>query len=265
MRDKDLPVTEDELHAYVDGELPADRRAAVEDWLASHPEDAARVGAWRLQSEAIRARYGDVATQPIPRKLQLDRMSYAARSWKIAAAAAVIAAFFLGGLAGWMARERSGDDIPSNFERLTAQALHAHKVYTVEVRHPVEVVAADAEHLQRWLSKRVGYPLRAPNLGAQGLNLVGGRLLPTPTGAAAAFFMYENASGERFTLYCAKANAPNTAMHYNAADKAGAVYWVDGNVAYIVSGASERQKLWQVARAAYEQIEPRVPQEERGG
>jgi anti-sigma factor RsiW len=263
MKDNDLPVTEEELHAYVDGELPADRRPAVEDWLASHPEDAARVAAWRLQSDAIRARYGDVAAQPIPSKLKLGRMAYASRSWKMAAAAAVVGAFFVGALAGWMARERAGD-IPSDFARLTAQAIDAHKVYTVEVRHPVEVVAADAEHLQQWLSKRVGYPLRAPNLAAQGLKLVGGRLLPTPTGAAAAFFMYENASGERFTLYCAKANTPNTAMHYNAADKAGAVYWVDGNVVYIVSGASERQKLWQVARAAYEQIEPRVPQEERG-
>lgn len=263
MRDNDLPVTEDELHAYVDGELPADRRLAVEAWLAAHPEDAARVAAWRLQSDAIRARYGDVAAQPIPLKLKLDRMSYAARSWKIAAAAAVIAAFFLGGLAGWVARE-SASDTPSAFERLTAQALDAHKVYAVEVRHPVEVVAAESEHLQQWLSKRVGYPLRAPNLETQGLLLVGGRLLPTPTGAAAAFFMYENASGDRFTLYCAKANTPNTAMRYNAADKAGAIYWVDGNVAYVVSSASERKQLWKVARAAYEQIEPRVPQEERG-
>jgi anti-sigma factor RsiW len=263
MKDNDLPVTEDELHAYVDGELADERRPAVEVWLAAHPEDAARVAAWRLQSDAIRARYSDVAAQPIPTKLKLSRMTYASRSWKIATAAAVTVAFFLGGLAGWMARERAGD-APSDFERLTAQAIDAHKVYTVEVRHPVEVVAADAEHLQQWLSKRLGYPLRAPNLAAQGLKLVGGRLLPTPTGAAAAFFMYENASGERFTLYCAKANTPNTAMHYNAADKAGAIYWVDGNVAYIVSGVSERQKLWQVARAAYEQIEPRVPQDERG-
>jgi len=30
MTDRDVPVTEDELHAYVDGELAADRRAAVE-------------------------------------------------------------------------------------------------------------------------------------------------------------------------------------------------------------------------------------------
>ena len=258
-----LPVTDDELHAYVDGELPADRRAAVEAWLATHADDAARVAAWRLQADAIRARYADVAEQPIPPKLQLDRMSYASRPWKLAAAVAVVAAFLLGGFAGWMARDTAGD-APNAFERLTAQALNAHKVYAVEVRHPVEVAAADVEHLQQWLSKRVGYPLRAPNLEAQGLHLVGGRLLPTPTGAAAAFFMYENASGERFTLYCARTKTPNTAMHYNAADKAGAIYWVDSNVAYIVSGAGERKQLWQVARAAYEQIEPRVSQDERG-
>ena len=30
MTDRDLPVTEDELHAYVDGELAPDRQAAVE-------------------------------------------------------------------------------------------------------------------------------------------------------------------------------------------------------------------------------------------
>ena len=72
MIDRDSPVTEDELHAYVDGELPADRQAAVEAWLASHPEDAARVAAWRAQAEAIRARYGAVANEPVPERLKVD-------------------------------------------------------------------------------------------------------------------------------------------------------------------------------------------------
>ena len=40
MIDRNSPVTEDELHVYVDGELPADRREAVETWLAGHPEAA---------------------------------------------------------------------------------------------------------------------------------------------------------------------------------------------------------------------------------
>ena len=37
MVDRDLPVSDDELHAYVDGELPAERRKPVETWLAAHP------------------------------------------------------------------------------------------------------------------------------------------------------------------------------------------------------------------------------------
>ena len=49
-------ISEDELHAYVDGELPAERRGAVEAWLASHPDDAARVAAWRKHAELIPAR-----------------------------------------------------------------------------------------------------------------------------------------------------------------------------------------------------------------
>jgi anti-sigma factor RsiW len=263
MKDNDLPVTEEELHAYVDGELPADRAEAVEAWLATHPEDAARVGSWRSQTEAIRARYRDIAAQPVPSRLELERLPRAARSWKITAVAAAIAAFLIGGVAGWMARGTTVL-VPDSFQMLTAQALDAHKLYVVEVRHPVEVPATEADHLAQWLSKRVGYPLRAPNLEPLGLNLVGGRLLPTKTGAAAAFFMYENISGERFTLYSARAKMPNTAMHYNAADKASAVYWVDGNIAYVVSGAAERKQLWKVAEAAYEQIELHSAPPERG-
>ena len=74
MIDHNTPVTEDELHVYVDGELPADRREAVEAWLSSHPEDAARVAAWRAQAEAIRARYGGVINEPVPDRLALERI-----------------------------------------------------------------------------------------------------------------------------------------------------------------------------------------------
>jgi len=49
MNDRDH-VSEEELNAYVDNELPADRRSVVEAWLSTHPDDAARVAAWRKQS-----------------------------------------------------------------------------------------------------------------------------------------------------------------------------------------------------------------------
>ena len=145
MIDRHQPVTEEELHAYVDGEIAADRRGAVEAWLASHPEDAARVAQWRAQAEAIRARFGALGSEPVPARFDLDRLARAARSWRAIAAAAVIMAFVAGGVVGWMARGASAA-APSRFDTFTTQALDAHRVYVVEVRHPVEVTGGERPH-----------------------------------------------------------------------------------------------------------------------
>jgi len=257
MTDRDSPVTQEELHAYVDGEIAADRRGAVEAWLAAHPEDAARVAEWRSQAEAIHARYGAIASEPVPPRFDLEALTRSTRSWRAAAAAAVLLAFLVGGVVGWMAHGASAA-APSRFDAYTAQALDAHKVYVVEVRHPVEVTGAERPHLVQWLSKRLDYELRVPQLEPSGLKLVGGRLLPGPFGPA-AFFMYEGQSGERFTIYCARTDAPQTAMRYRAADRFSAYYWVDQGVAYIVSGPADRDRLLQVAQAAYDQIDKDTP------
>ena len=77
-----------------------------------------------------------------------------------------------------------------------ADALAAHRTFAVEVRHPVEVDAAQEAHLVQWLSKRLGRPLVVPDLSATGYRLMGGRLLPAGSGAAAQL-MYENGAGDR--------------------------------------------------------------------
>ena len=253
MTDRDLPVTEDELHAYVDGELPPDRQGSVEKWLATHPDDMARVAKWRSLAEAIRARYGAVASEPIPARLSLRQIERAGRSWRSIAAAAALAAFVVGGLAGWVAR---GVATPLRVPAatFTADALDAYKVYVVEVRHPVEVPASEEAHLKQWLSKRVGYQLHIPNLESVGLKLVGGRLLPGPRGAD-AFFMYEGKSGERFTLYSTRSEGSNSALRYNADGAVGALYWAESDVAYVVSGEANRDRLNKVAQTVYAQLD----------
>ena len=92
MTDRDSPVTADELHAYVDGMLPADRKEAVEAWLASHPDDAARVAEWRAQAEVVRNRYGAIAGEPVPARFDLAKLARPRASWRMIAAAAVLAA-----------------------------------------------------------------------------------------------------------------------------------------------------------------------------
>jgi anti-sigma factor RsiW len=256
MTDNNTPVTQDELHVYVDGELPADRREAVEAWLSSHPDDAARVAAWRAQAEAIRARYRSVVNEPIPDRLALNRIMRKQRSWGTFAAAAAVAAFVVGGVAGWVARGASAA-APSTVELFTADALGAHRLYIGEVRHPIEVKAEEA-HLLPWLSRRVGTTLRAPDLGVFGLKLLGGRLLPGIVGPA-ALFMYEGANGERFTIYCSRIDAARSAFRYDATDNFGSVHWIEGSYAWAVSGPKEKERLKAVASAAYDQLESRPP------
>ena len=252
MTDPRIPVTEDELHAYVDNELPAERRDDVEAWLVAHPDDAERVRSWRAMAEALHARYDAVADEPVPKRLDIERLVRQPRKWIYGAVAATLVAFIAGGGAGWVAHGAAA--APSVFQNFTVDALDAHRLYVVEVRHPVEVPGSERAHLQQWLTKRCGWDVHAPELGATGLKLVGGRLLPGPAGPA-SFLMYESPSGERFTVYTARAAAETTQMRYARQDKDGALFWADRGVGYVVSGGSDRERLTQVARLVYDQAQ----------
>jgi anti-sigma factor RsiW len=250
------PVTEYELHLYVDGELPVGRREAVEAWLANHPEDAARIASWREQAELVRARYAHIAEEPVPDKLKLATIMRTRRSWGAIAAAAAIVAFFVGGIAGWVGRGASAA-APSESEVFTSDAMVAHRLYISEVRHPIEV-KAEEDHLLPWLSRRVGTTLRAPDLSAFGLKLLGGRLLPG-VASPAALFMYEGGSGERYTIYCSKVDTARTSFRYEDNTNFGSVRWIEGNYGWALSGPKDRDLLKSIASAAYDQIENRPP------
>src|SRR6478672_8701840 len=252
MSDPKIPVTEDELHAYVDNELPAERRGDVEAWLATHPDDAERVRSWRTMADALHTRYDGIADEPVPRRLEIERLVRQPRKWIYGTIAATLVAFIAGGGVGWLAHGAAAS--PSAFQNFTLDALDAHRLYVVEVRHPVEVPGSERAHLQQWLTKRVGWNVRAPELDATGLKLVGGRLLPGPTGPA-SFLMYESSSGERFTIYTARAAAETAQMRYEARGNDSALFWTERGVGYVVSGGSDRARLTQVARMVYDQTD----------
>ena len=253
MTDPNIPVTEDELHAYVDNELPAERRSDVEAWLAAHPDDAARVQSWRTMAEALHGRYNSVADEAVPKRLEIERLVRQPRRWVYGAIAATMAAFIVGGGVGWLARGASA--APSSIQSFTAHALEAHRLYVVEVRHPVEVPGSERAHLQQWLTKRCGWLVRAPELTGAGLKLVGGRLLPG-SGGPASFMMYESASGERFTIYTVKSDAKATQMRYAAHGKESSLFWADDGVAFaVVSSGIDRGRLTQIAQSVYDQME----------
>lgn len=63
-------ITEEDLHAYVDGALDGDRRLDVALYLATAPFEAARVESFRAQKEAIHALFDQVIVEPLPKRLK---------------------------------------------------------------------------------------------------------------------------------------------------------------------------------------------------
>ena len=248
-------ISEDELHAYVDGRLPAERNEAVEAWLAENPRVADEVSGWKAQNEGIRDLFG---TEPeegtMPAALRRAGMM---RRFDITLPAAAIVACLLlivGAGAGAAIARLAATPAAIALDTLPEASHTNYVVYASEVRHPVEVRADERDHLVKWLSKRLGSTLKAPDLSAEGFSLVGGRLV-SYAGAPGALFMYEDMQGKRITLMAGR-NIDNaeTGFLFATSGDVRTFYWIDGPVGYALSGAIDRERLEAAAHQVYRQL-----------
>jgi anti-sigma factor RsiW len=249
--------SENDLHAYADGQLAQPQREAIDHWLASHPEDQALVDEWQAQSAAIRATFAGYArtTAADARLFGTARRSSFLPSWKNLAAG--VALFAAGTAAGHylpFADEVELQRVAAQME-LPDEAHAAYLVYASEVRHPVEVAAAEEAHLAAWLGKRLSHAnLKVPDLTRFGFHLVGGRLVPVE-GQAGALFMYEDQKGQRLTMLVGR-NASNreTSFRFAGDGLVETFYWIDNGFGYAVTGEVSRDLLRQVAEETYSQF-----------
>lgn len=251
-------ICETELHAYVDGRLSEARRAAVESAIAADPALADMVRAYQNQNEALRAQFGTIADEPVPDRLKPDRIAarLERRRWVVRVASSIVW-LAVGVVGGWFAHDQFGAGVSFDATRAVArEAVSAHRVYAVEVRHPVEVFADEEDHLVKWLSKRLGYTISRPDLNPLGFQLVGGRLLPTASGGPAAQFMYEDSSGRRLTLYVSRNETrQTTAFRYKEMDGVGAFIWLEKEMGFAISGEMSRDLLLRASTIVYEALE----------
>mgnify|MGYP000007461170 CR=1 FL=1 len=253
------PPDRDRLHAFADDRLPADERVRVAGWLADHPDSAAAVHDWRRQNAALHAAYDGVLEQSVPPHLLAPPTPTPRPLLRVAA---VLGWLALGIVIGRvLPPDGPAATVNDPLAALPHRAAVAYAVYVPEVRHPVEVGADQESHLVAWLSKRLGTPLRAPHLVAEGFRLVGGRLIPSEQGPG-ALFMYEDGTGARLTLYVVTVehDGGETAFRFAHAGALSTFYWVDRHTAYALSGELPRASLLPVASAVYRQLgEDRPP------
>jgi anti-sigma factor RsiW len=248
------PITEADLHAYVDGRLSENRREQVDAYLARNVQVRERLQRYGELNRSLRAHFAPVLDEPIPARLL--RPTPARPGFHLPRVAAVAAWLLIGSVVGaTLQYALSSRPLPPIEADLIRPAAFAHVIYTPEERHPVEVSADQEDHLVGWLSKRLHTDIRAPDLSGIDYRLVGGRLLPS-TNRMAAQFMYENAAGKRITLYVRTGAWENrdTAFHYTRADGVGVFYWIDGTMGYAILGDADEEELFSIAAATYREL-----------
>jgi len=265
MTQSHTPNSHDELMAFVDGALDPDRQRQIEQLAQHDVEMTATIAALRAQRKALRDSLDPVLHEPIPQRLLRADAPARFSLQRVAAAMAWVAiGLTVGSLTSWqylsrndsagaeIAWLRQAPDLP----RFVHQATVAHAVFVPEVRHPVELGAAELQALNTWLSKRLGRQMQAPDLTHLGFALVGGRLLPAEVNKPAAQFMYEDSQGQRLTVYLRgmAQPTPETAFRFVEEGNINTFYWVERNWGYALSGELSRPQLLQASHSIYAQL-----------
>lgn len=244
------PIGEDDLHAYIDGQLDDERRLVVERYLAEHPEVAKRFGAYATQTNALRHALAWRAAEPVPPELAVRHVQEHARAgvrqrWSRRTVAASLAiGLGLGGSAGWVARDLADRDIGSQ-AGVPAVASEATQAFRTLAGHPARASAVTAEQesaLAEWLATSLGRHVAVPDLRERGYRFQLARLLMAERGMG-ALLVYGNREGDIVALYLRAMADPDetTPMMFTVQRDVSAWAWADRGMGYAVSVAQGRR------------------------
>jgi anti-sigma factor RsiW len=256
--------TEQDLHAYLDGELPPERVAAVEDYLGHNPVEAQRLNAYRGDGEAIaklfiradqvvsrRSHPSLVTSIPTPAARRAisspgarSWRAWSPRAWQVAAAVTLFVF-----AASWGLLRQGNFD--ASERKFGTDAATAHLLAT----DPAPTTHASLDEIAKFLSAAVNGHVELRNPDGD-YHLVDSRFVTTPRGRAGqlAFrgpdqslitMVLEPRRGSKDTPF-----QPVATGH----SELTTLVWIDDEIACAVTGALPPERLEQIARALYEAV-----------
>lgn len=252
-------VAEDELQAYADGILPANRRAIVESYLGATPAEQKRMESYRRLNVELHRFYDrpEFSSTPLCYEFlasELFRAMRRQRRVRLVARGAV-ALFIVIGAAGtaWSALDLYGEH-PAVIAATTQPATGAQLV-TLS-RHPGNAAAAkllaaakQKPNAAQPLTQLAGLQQQAPDLVRLGFTLSSGKVVTTGGGPAVEL-SYRGKGDHRMTLAVRPADSIHkTAFTILEDTDASLVSWQIGGFTYSLVGNVGRQRLLELARA----------------
>ncbi|MDQ6702912.1 MAG: hypothetical protein M3Z96_07325 [Pseudomonadota bacterium] len=273
------PVSEAELHGFVDGDMDRGRREAVQAFLAASPADAARVETWRRQNETIRAAFAPVETGPLPWSLPLSPGAEGVAATGHAAGGQAEASGSHSGRERWFAR-LIGLSFASGALLAASVAYLAGRVNAPEAAPPSSEGHTPAGMNDTFVPRAMS-ALRAfepppaavrlspnrdgpgqdtaalilPNLPVEGLKLAGVRAMPGEQGQILCLF-YARPDETNIALCVEKAvDSSDTVARRAGNFPSAAIHWRQKGANYAIVGALPEARLRSLADEVHAQVE----------
>ena len=240
-------IGEEELHAFVDGQLPRGRCTAVLAYLGQHPQEMVRLAAYGAQKEELRRQLDAIelpddnpTTAALQRAVAERLRGRSYRQW-LRRAAAMVAVLAV----GWWANAAHERYLVDRLPGVVMEAAQAHQIFGKDSDRPVELTAA--ADMEAWFSSRLGELVQIPSLKVLGLKLVGGRLLAGDDGPVAQL-IYEGENSYRLTLgLSAELVDTGSKIEVVTFDGLKAGYWHEGALTYALVGPATEKEMVAIA------------------
>ena len=257
-------VTEEDIHGYVDGILDGHDRSRVEAYLAAHPEEAARVEAYRAQNIGLHALFDETPFTPAPEELaeMADELRGAMRRQRrtrsYALMAASLSALAVTGVLGWLTFTGNLGDSGSakNVEIAAAPVPEETASDGDQFYPPFDRISGgpEATTLSLLAEHYAGAPMQAPNLETLGFKLIVQRVFPTPRGPGVQL-LYQNRQGDWITLYIGgDQRTGETKFSFVKREGVSMAYWRRGALSYGLSGGLQKEELAKLAQSVSDQL-----------
>ena len=248
-----IGISNEELHAYIDGELDPARTAEIAAIVASDAHLAARIAAYRSDKERLEQVYGGSNALPLPdewlrRIAARERQPTAFSSARVSKRAfAAIAASLLLILGAGLAYEQLA--VP-NEDEIVAEALAARRE-SMRPQQTLDTAAlSEAEARNQVLTTALTMKLKAPDLSKMGYRLADIRIYSDVPGGKAVELGYRDVQNRIFTLYL---RHPSSAARVELLERDGLriCIWQDDVIGTVMLGQMSAGEMARISTLAY--------------
>ena len=238
-------ISDDDLHAFIDGELDAARRQAVESIMRADPALAERARAYSADKDLLKRAYANANARPIPSQWLV--MAEAAKKPRplslrlVGTIAAAVVAGVIGTLTFQQLQPRGTSEIVQ--AALEARATNAGEIVAIGN-------AAQAHAFDDHLSAILAMPVKVPDMRRLGYHLVGMRLFPGSGGSGSAELLYRGNQKQLFTLYLRRSDGK---ARFDQFERNGlrVCIWQDDVLGMVMAGDVSTAAMQRLASLAY--------------